>query len=179
MQTTQSKKFLEFNGKNVYFISKDGTWWIAIKPICEALGVDYEQQRKNLKTDKLLDGAPCNHTVHDSSGRLQKMVCLPEFFIYGWIFKIQSKSQRFLEYQWKCYELLYNHFHGTLTGRSAFLKEKTLAEIEIEKLEKQLLETPEFKRLSELKAKIKQANKASQRLDKLHIAEQMELWTAG
>ena len=31
------RKFLEFNGKTIYFLSKDGDYWVAIKPICDAL----------------------------------------------------------------------------------------------------------------------------------------------
>ncbi len=45
MKTHQ--KFLEFNGKNIIFLNVDGTYWIALKPICEALGVDYVRCFKN------------------------------------------------------------------------------------------------------------------------------------
>lgn len=48
------KKFLEFNGKVIHFLSVDGQYWIAIKPICRALGVDYIRQFKNLKADAIL-----------------------------------------------------------------------------------------------------------------------------
>lgn len=50
----QPNKFLEFNGKAVYFLAKGGSYWIAIKPICESLGVDYNRQFQNLKADKIL-----------------------------------------------------------------------------------------------------------------------------
>lgn len=48
------KKFLEFNGKVLSFITIDGIVWIAIKPICQALGIQYERQFKNLNSDKIL-----------------------------------------------------------------------------------------------------------------------------
>lgn len=35
------EKFLEFNGKTIVLLAKDGIWWIAIRPVCEALGVQY------------------------------------------------------------------------------------------------------------------------------------------
>ncbi len=57
------KKFLEFNGKNIYFLGVNGVYWIAIKPICEALQVDYISQFKNLKEDSILSSALSNQTM--------------------------------------------------------------------------------------------------------------------
>lgn len=37
------EKFLQFNGKTIYFQSYDGQFWIAIKPICEILNVNYNR----------------------------------------------------------------------------------------------------------------------------------------
>ncbi len=48
------EKFLEFNGKRISVLLADGSWWVAIKPICEALKVDYEGQRKNIQDDEIL-----------------------------------------------------------------------------------------------------------------------------
>ena len=50
----QVVKFLEFKGKNIVYLSVNGTYWIAIKPVCEALKVDYIAQFKNLKEDEIL-----------------------------------------------------------------------------------------------------------------------------
>ncbi len=58
MQSTQNspfKKFLKFNGRAIYFLSKDGTYWVVIKPICEALNVNYNRQFQNLKADEFLN----------------------------------------------------------------------------------------------------------------------------
>lgn len=126
------KKFLEFNGKTIFFVAVDGQYWIAVKPICEALNVDYIRQFKNLKDDKILGGVLSNQTMHDASGRLQEMASLPEFFIYGWIFQIQSTSEELAAYKWECYRILYEHFHGAITGRKELLSEKARMELEIE-----------------------------------------------
>ena len=48
------EKFLEFNGKNIIFININGSYWIALKPICEALEVDYIRCFKNAKNDPIL-----------------------------------------------------------------------------------------------------------------------------
>jgi hypothetical protein len=171
-----NNKFLEFNGKNIYFIATDGKYWIAIKPICEALGVDYERQRKNIKEDEILCQLPSEQTVVAADGRLRKMICLPEFFIYGWIFSIQSQSKELTKYKMKCYELLYNYFHGSTTGRSESLKVKTKSELELEEAILKMSETPESKKVEELKIKLKQVNKQLRTLDDEFVSSQMELW---
>ncbi|MBW7868873.1 MAG: hypothetical protein H3C31_11160 [Brumimicrobium sp.] len=56
-------KFLQFNGKNIIFLNVDGTYWVAIKPICEALNVDYIRQFKNLKEGKILAPALSKQTM--------------------------------------------------------------------------------------------------------------------
>jgi len=43
-------KFLEFKGKNIVYLSANGRYWIAIKPVCEVLCVDYIRQYKNFTT---------------------------------------------------------------------------------------------------------------------------------
>ena len=125
------KKFLEFNGKTIFFVSVDGQYWIAIKPICEALNVHYEHQRKLLQKDKILSQLPCQHGVVAADGKVRKMVCLPEFFIYGWIFSIQSQSEKLQQYKLECYRVLFEHFHGVIAGRKDLLKMKAKAEIEL------------------------------------------------
>ncbi len=44
-----SEKFLEFKGKPIYYTCESGTYWVALKPICEALGVSWEKQRHKFK----------------------------------------------------------------------------------------------------------------------------------
>jgi len=175
---TNTKKFLEFNGKNVYFMSSKGMWYIAVKPICIALGVDYEAQRKAIHRDQILQRAQSEQTVHDASGRLQKMLCLPEFFIYGWLFQVESASKDLHDFKWNCYELLYNHFHGAITNRSKFLIGKTEKQLRIEKLENELLADPKYKELMEAKAQLKDFDKKLKSLDTEYVNEQLSLWGA-
>src|SRR5437899_12441945 len=132
------EKFLDFNGKKIYFKSFDGIYYIAIKPICEALNVNYDRQYRNLKSDEILGGVCAKQHIHDASFRLQEMICLPEYYVYGWLFSIQSESKDLKHYKWKCYEILYNYFHGAITERTSYLKEKTKTEYEIYKLEAEL-----------------------------------------
>jgi prophage antirepressor-like protein len=173
------EKFLEFNGKRISVLCADGTWWVAIRPICEALRVDYHAQYKNLQQDEILAGVLSKQTTHDASNRLQEMVCIPERYIYGWLFSVRSDSSDLKKYKLKCYDVLYNHFHGTITGRMNALTEKTSTELEIieleEKLKAQLLESEEYTKIQELKKKHKNISKTLKDLDLELLAGQLSL----
>ena len=170
------KKFLEFNGKKIHFVAADGQWWIAIKPICEALSVDFEAQRKNLKEDKTLGQLPSEQTVVAADNRQRKMACLPEFFIYGWIFQLQSQSEDLQKYKFECYKVLYEHFHGAIAGRKELITQKAKAQLAITKLEKRLAENEDHKKLLELKTKEKSFTTALKNQDKDMLLEEKDLW---
>jgi len=124
-------KFLKFNGKNLVFLSVDGQYWIAIKPICESLGVNYNRQFQELKNDPIYSQLFAQKQMVAADGKMRKMVSLPEEFIYGWIMQIQSGSPELAEYKLECHRVLYNHFHGAITGRKELLKEKAKAQVEM------------------------------------------------
>lgn len=135
-----SKKFLEFNGKSILFLSKNGQWWVAIKPICDALGVSHRRQLETIKDDGILSQLYTVQGMVAADNKVREMACLPEKYIYGWLFSINSKSEKFLEFKKECYEILYNYFHGAITERTKALQEKTNTQIRIEQLENELLQ---------------------------------------
>ena len=51
------KRFLQFKSKPLLFLSKDGTFWIAIKPVCEAIGVEFTHAFMNVNEDAILGPA--------------------------------------------------------------------------------------------------------------------------
>ncbi len=159
------EKFLEFNGKRITIISADGTWWIALKPVCEALGVDYEAQRKSIQSDAILSELPSEQTVVAGDNKVRKMLCLPEKFVYGWLFSIRSDSESLLAYKRKCYEVLFDHFHGALTARMTILTEQDTIALKILALEESLMETEQYREIQELKARRGQTTKELKKLD--------------
>ena len=172
----QSKKFLEFNGKVMYFLAKDGVYWIGIKPICEALNVDYIAQFKRLKTDKILSQLLSEQTMVAADNKVRKMSCLPEKFVYGWIFTIQSSSPDLLSYQWECYQVLFDYFQGAITQREKTLKDKVRMQFELNLLEAKLGLNDDFKRYLALKAGVTKSAKELKFLDQDLVSGQMELW---
>lgn len=128
-----TKKFLEFNGKSIHFLAIDGQYWIALKPICEALNVSWKYQHEKLKKDKFLSQLSREIGMVAADGKLREMTSLPEYVIYGWIFKLESNSEGMDAYQWECYRILYEHFHGSITGRKELLSEKARVQLEIDR----------------------------------------------
>lgn len=170
------EKFLEFNGKVIYFQGKEGQWWIAIKPICEALGVNYDRQYKNLKESKLGSQLYAIQHMVGADNKLRKMVSLPERFIYGWIFRINSDSEDLVEYQIECCNVLYDYFHGSIGGRKQYLATIAQAAIEREDVLARLEKNEDYKRDLELQKIIKQANAGIKKADKELLEEQLYLF---
>jgi prophage antirepressor-like protein len=103
------KKFLEFNGKSIHFLAIDGEYWIALKPICEALEVDYSNEIKKIEESVFLTKHLSEHTIVSADGIPQKMLCLPERIFYGWLFKIESDAPGLLEFKRECFTVLNNN----------------------------------------------------------------------
>lgn len=171
----RESKTLKFGEKSIYFLAKDGAYWIAIKPICEALGVNYNEQFRRLKNDSILCELLRNSAIVAADGKLRKMVCLPEKYIYGWIFSLQSGSEELKKYKQECYEVLYNHFHGSLTQREAYLKTLSKVDSQIIEIEKEMLRDQRMIELNDLKNQRKQARAKLTRLDNNLMKVQQEL----
>ena len=169
-------KFLEFKGKSLLFLSKDGIYWIALKPICEALNVNYQQQHKNILADLILGPASCNHTIQIPNDQARIMTCLPEYLIYGYIFSIRSDSPELLEYKKECYKVLFDYFHGTITSRQNLIKEKAQLQTERISLENDLRQDNRFVRYEEVKAGEARIGKGLKRLDNEEINQQLSLF---
>jgi len=136
------ENFLKFNGKRIVFLSVDGTYWIPLKPICEALNVDVRRSRELAQNDPILGSEVSIQALQlPKNGKIQgrNMTCLPEKYIYGWIFSLRSESEQLTEYKRTCYELLYNYFHGTITNRKELLIERQALDTEINQMRNDII----------------------------------------
>lgn len=175
-----NEKFLQFNGKNIVFLSVDGTYWIALKPICKALNIEYTRSFKNAKNDPILGPALAVQPMQVSKNgkkQLRNVTCIPEEFIYGWIFSLRSDSEELIAYKRDCYRLLYNYFHGTITNRKELLIEKENIQNQIGKIKHDLKEKDErFKELQNLESKKKKLSTELNKIDK-ELIKQPELFS--
>lgn len=127
-------KFLEFNGKSLVFLDIDGQYWVALKPICEALNVGWKYQHELLLKDEIFGQLSCEHGMVGADEKNRKMVSLPEKWVYGWLISIQSSSPELNQYKKLCYEILAAYFHGSITGRKELLGQKAKAQLSIDEV---------------------------------------------
>ncbi len=170
------KKFLEFNGRTIYFLAVDGTYWIAIKPICEALGVKYDHQREKIKKDAILCKLPRIHGVVAADNKVRNMLCLPEEYVYGWLFSIQSNSPDLLKYKLECYHYLWEYFRGVMIHQDFYQHRKFIAERDIKKLEAELESNEIYQQLLKRKDIVADAKNHLRNFTRKFIESQMDLW---
>jgi len=140
---------------------ENGDRYVPIKPICEALGIDVEGQRKKIKEDPILSSTSELRSVVGTHGKERPMTCLPHMFIFGWLFTINPKNIKeeaqaaVTQYKIECYKALYQHF----TDQSAFLEEKQ------ERLEKKMDELDQIR--DDFKSAKDKLNKARKELNNI------------
>ncbi len=91
---------------------------VAVKPICEALRIDWIGQLQRIKRDAILHEGMCVINI-PSPGGPQETVCLPLALIPGFLFSIDdrrikdaAKREKVLRYKCECHAALYAHFLG-------------------------------------------------------------------
>lgn len=169
---------ITIENRTIFFSQKDGEWWIALKPICEALGLDWTRYFKNAKADPILGELLAEQPMVAGDRKPRMMTCLPERFIYGWLFQIDSKNPKLLAFKRQCYDALFDHFHGKTVNRSQAIREKLLALREAEQLRKQLESDPRYRRLKELDGVVMAKGKELKAADRAIEQEQLSLFAA-
>ncbi len=171
----QVSKFLEFNGKTLVFIAVDLQYWIALKPICEILGINFSRQLRTLKEDPIFGQLWSLQTIVAADEKSRQMASLPEKWIYGWIMQLESRSPELHQYKKLCYEVLNDYFHGTISSRKELLSQKAKAQLTIDEVMNSLTPDNVFKIEHASKA-INQINTKLRALDGEMIREELNLF---
>ena len=169
----KTRQFLEFKGKKIYYTTIDGEHWIALKPICEALGILWRHQHSKLKEkDNIFNELYRAHGIVASDNKERNMICLQENHIYGWIFNIPISSsmsaetrKNMKEYKLKCSEILYKHFKGSITDRKEILKKIKVCNISIETTKRNLRKNKLYTTLLVLEKENKKYKKQLKNID--------------
>jgi hypothetical protein len=173
-----NNQIITVNEREILIISSHNEKYVAIKPICEAIGVDYSSQLQKLKEDRILSSTVVLSTTVGADEKQRKMQTLPIRYVFGWLFRIDSRNvkdeirESVEKYQRECYDALFD----TFTKRTSILKEKTQYQFEIESLERELEEDERVRKIKELKAAVKNASQRLNTLDKNVVNEQLDLF---
>jgi hypothetical protein len=95
---------------------QDGKTWIALKPVCEQLGIDWKSQHVKLRNDPRFSCGDITMTGAD--GKQYQMVALQVDQVYGWLYTINPKKishesyQEVINFQSYCTQVIYDAASG-------------------------------------------------------------------
>ena len=121
----QTKTIVKVNNVDIVSTS-DEQQLVPIRPICDALGIDYSRQLKKIKDDPDLGSVVGVTPTTGADGKTYEMCVLPVEYIFGWLFTInpanvsEEAQETVRRYRMECYHALFQHF----TVRARFVEEK-------------------------------------------------------
>ena len=119
------------NGISLQVVSGEREQLVAVKPVCEILGVAYPPQFTKLKEHPIFGSTITQSVTVGADGKEREMVCIPMRFFPGWLFSINPDNVKeeirdnLIKYQVKCNDILYNYFFGR--AEFALYKQEAIA----------------------------------------------------
>lgn len=113
---SQTLVTVDFHGQSLVAILMDGKPYVAIKPICENIGLQWEAQQKRIQRTPVLKSTMPMTDMFAQDGKLRKMVCIPLTKLNGWLFGVDANrvrdeiKPRLTQYQEECFDVLFQHF---------------------------------------------------------------------
>lgn len=106
---------IQFHSQQLIVLNHQNKPYVAMKPVCENIGLDWAAQLKRIKRHQVLRSGMVIMTTPSKQG-LQEYVCLPISMINGWLFGIETSRVKpeiratLEQYQLECFDVLYSHF---------------------------------------------------------------------
>lgn len=149
---------VNFHGNEIAVIEKDGKQYVAMKPIVEAMGLDWKKQHALIHRDPVLSSTVTVTGIVADDGKKREMVCLPLDYLNGWLFKIPAsrytgkKREAIIMYQKECYKALFDYFHkGAAVNPNATDEQlQALYQTLTEEMERRISAEAEMKALERL-----------------------------
>ena len=104
------------NGISLQVVADDRQQLVAVKPVCEILGVAYQSQQAKLKEHPIYSSVITLSVTTGADGKKYEMLCIPLQFFPGWLFSInpdnvrEEARERLIEYQLECNKVLFDYF---------------------------------------------------------------------
>lgn len=116
--TTMTQQLItKINGVDIVTVDCNGEIFVPIKPICQAVMVNYTTQLEKLQSDDTFSAStvPLRGIVA-ADEKEREMLCLPLWLVYLWLGTINPKNvgeaarPKVAAYRIECARVLYNHF---------------------------------------------------------------------
>ncbi|CAK0748311.1 hypothetical protein WCLP8_1880017 [uncultured Gammaproteobacteria bacterium] len=104
-----------FHGDTLFAVEREGAVFVALKPICERLGIAWHKQLERIKRDTVLCEGITVMGIPSPRG-IQETTCLRLGLVNGWLFGINENRVRpearaaVLVYKRECHRALAEHF---------------------------------------------------------------------
>lgn len=132
---------VDFYGDTLFGFKEGDHTFVGMKPMVEAMGLNWSGQLQRVKRDPILSEGVCVIPTPFGRGGDQEAVCLRLELVNGWLFtistdRIKDKSvrEKVITYQRECYRVLHEHFQGAAKSRDSALGEEQASESEGTKL---------------------------------------------
>lgn len=115
MSAALTPAVVPFHGDDLLAVTVDETCFIPMKPVVDALGLQWARQAKKLSWG--------NRYTHkyiplQTNGGTQDMLCIPLRKVNGWLFSVNPNKvrddvrEKLVRYQEECFEVLYSYWCG-------------------------------------------------------------------
>ena len=104
------------NGISLQVVADDRQQLVAVKPVCEILGVNYTTQVEKLKAHPIFGSVIPLRGTTGADGKTYQMLCIPLQFFPGWLFSInpdnvkEDARENLIKYQLECNKVLFDYF---------------------------------------------------------------------
>lgn len=161
-----------------------GQFYVPIRSVCQAIGVDYSSQMKEVKSNGILSSVVVPVTTTGADSKSYKMTCIPVEFVYGWIFSISEKRvaesarEALIQYKLEAYKALYAHFNHRDRHANQLIRRKAEKEARARDLRNQLAkEDPRFVELQELDRECSSIGRALGKVNSDAVEHQVKLFS--
>lgn len=119
---------VDFRNDTLFAVERDDGVFVAVKPICDTLGLSWGSQHNRIMRDPILAEGIFT-TKMPSVGGLQETTLLKMDLINGWLFGIDENrvkaecKEAVLTYKRECYAVMFEHFYGKKKAKPVEISE--------------------------------------------------------
>lgn len=125
-----STQTISFNNQSLITVEQNDRHYVAMKPICENIGLNWASQYQRIQRDEVLSLGVVIITTPTNSGE-QQMICLPIEYLNGWLFGIDINRckpeirETLIKYKKECYQVLHNYWFNGKAERKTTVDDRT------------------------------------------------------
>lgn len=126
-----STQTVSFNNQSLITIEQNGSHYVAMKPICENIGLSWEPQLLRIKRDNVLSSTMIVMIIVAEDGKKREMICLPIEYLNGWLFGIDINRCKpeirdtLIKYKKECYQALHDYWFNGKAERKTTVDDRT------------------------------------------------------